>query len=135
MRYTEDNGIYAICLEAGEELVFTLTNFCKEKKIEGGFFHGIGASDDLEIGYRSLVTKDYLSKRFSGCVFEITNLTGNVSKERLHIHITIGDSDMKAYTGHLISANVNPTLEVFLTPFKTLTRKMDEASGLALLDL
>lgn len=135
MKYSKNRNIYVIRLMHGEEVIQTLWNFCKEKGISGGYFSGIGAAEDLLIGIFDPATKKYIERKFSGSGFEILNLTGNVTDTKLHVHITFADKDGKAYGGHLISAVVDPTVEIFLVPLDKICRKKDEYSGLELMDL
>jgi predicted DNA-binding protein with PD1-like motif len=51
-------------------------------------------------------------------------MTGNITYLKdtgepfLHCHITIADRSLSAFTGHLFSAIVSVTLEVFIRTFK-----------------
>jgi uncharacterized protein len=54
----------------------------------------------------------------------------------VHAHVVLGKSDGTAHGGHLMEGHVRPTLELILTEAPTyLQRKMDEESGLALIDI
>ena len=137
MTYKEHNGNYVLRLFPGEELIETLTKFCQEHNILGGWISGLGGSHNVVFGHYNESTHTYTPFAFDNEseLKEITNITGNVSAEKLHIHITIGDHNGLAHTGHLMKCVANPTLEIFLTTFPEMHRKLDEPSGLALLDL
>ena len=135
MTYSEDNGTYLIRLMPGEELIETLTAFCKDKGIMGGTILGLGGSTDAALHYFNQEAQEYVEKEFKGKLFEVANFTGNISAEKLHIHMTIGDDTYKAYAGHCSRLVADPTLEVTLIPFKEVHRSKDEYSGLDLLDL
>ena len=71
---------------------------------------------------------------------EVLSLLGDVSVEegepKIHAHVVLGKSDASAHGGHLVSARVNPTLELILTESPAhLRRKHDSRSGLALIEL
>jgi hypothetical protein len=52
----------------------------------------------------------------------------------LHIHAVLGKSDGSTVGGHLLAAEVRPTLEVILTQSPSyLRKKKDPETGLALL--
>ena len=63
MKYKKEDNFYLIFLEKGEEIVKTLTNFCKEKNINSGYIHGIGAVSEAELGAYSLTDKKYKLKK------------------------------------------------------------------------
>ncbi|MEO0096965.1 MAG: PPC domain-containing DNA-binding protein [candidate division WOR-3 bacterium] len=129
--------IYFLRLEKGEEIISSLKNFSKEKNIKGAFFYGIGAGKDFIIGYYDLVKKEYLKKEHRReC--EIVSLIGNISYLKreifIHAHIIISDKKFKIFGGHLFSAKVSATLEIFLFLIdKKLMRKPFPDIGLNLI--
>lgn len=135
MTYSEHNGSYLIRIMPGEELLETLFAFCKEHGITGGSFSGIGGTTNVTLQYFNSLTKKYQEKKFSGELFEVTNLTGNISVEKLHVHMTIADKEFHAWAGHCGAVVADPTLEIMLTPFPETNRTLDDYSGLDLLDL
>jgi predicted DNA-binding protein with PD1-like motif len=53
----------------------------------------------------------------------------------VHTHVSLGSSDGTVRGGHLVEANVFPTLELFMTVYPTaLHKQLDEATGLMLID-
>lgn len=126
---------YFIRIERGEELITTLLEFCKKEGITGGSITGIGGTSDVTLGYLPKDTKDYQKKRFHGKGFEVLSLNGNASADRLHIHAIISDESYSSFGGHVFELTAFPGLEIKITPFDTLERAHDEASGLMLLDL
>lgn len=134
MTYSEYNGSYLLRLMPGEELMETLTAFCQTHGIIGGTILGLGAVREAELGFFNVHTKQYAAKTFSG-EFEVSNLTGNISAEKLHIHLTMGDKDFQAHAGHCHKAIADPTLEVSIIPFAETHRVKDDYSGLDLLTL
>ncbi len=134
MTHQEHNGIYLLRLMPGEELVETLTAFCKEQKLTGGFISGLGAVSEVELAHFNVRTKKYSTKTYTG-EYEISNITGNISAEKNHLHITIGDDTFVTYAGHCNKAVADPTIEIMITPFSETHRVEDEYSSLDLLDL
>ena len=66
---------------------------------------------------------------------EMTALCGSVSQQNgqpyLHLHITLADGHANAFGGHLKSAVVGATAELFLTVLPgTIDRTFDENTGL-----
>ena len=135
MTYAKHNGVYLIRFMPGEELLETLFKFCQEKKIYGGSITGIGGTTNVTLLYFNSLTKEYQEKKFAGALYEVTNLTGNISVEKLHVHITIADKELHAWAGHCGAVVADPTLEVMVTAFPETHRSLDDYSGLNLLDL
>jgi len=54
---------------------------------------------------------------------------------KIHAHVVVGKKDGTAHGGHILEARVWPTLELVLTQSpRTLARRSDPVSGLALID-
>lgn len=72
---------------------------------------------------------------------EVVSLVGDVAlgpdgAPKLHVHVVLAKRDGSAWGGHLIEARVQPTLEVMLVESPShLQRRIDTATGLALIDL
>lgn len=136
MTYQEYNGTYLLRLMPGEELIKTVTTFCKDKNITGGTITGLGGTTDVTLHYFDLHTKQYNERRYNdGALYEVANVSGNISAEKLHIHITIADKEFRAHAGHCGAVVADPTLEITIIPFSETHRAEDVATKLALLDL
>jgi len=130
---------YIIKLSRGEKVIETLTQFCGEHDIKSGIFHGIGAVNNVEMGYYDLAKREYFFKRYLEAM-EVVSMTGNVAlvedKPFLHVHTVLSDTDNHAYGGHVKEAEVAVTLEVYFTDYEvSLERTLDDDVGLKLLDL
>lgn len=139
MRYRKIQSTYVIRLEKSERIIERLLEFCEKEKVGAGYFSGLGAVSEAELGYFNLGKKEYSWQKLSG-QYEITSLQGNISemsgKSYIHAHIVIGDSRFSSWTGHLKEAVVSPTCEIFLTKLDTaISRKKDEKTSLNLLDI
>lgn len=131
-----DNG-FLLVLKKKEEVIKTITDFCIKNKVYSGYVSGIGAIEDIKIGYFDEKQKEYIySEIKESC--EVLSLKGNVSlkesKPFLHLHIVLGKKDFNAVGGHLFNAVVSATLEIFIFPFnKKFIRNFDEETNLYLI--
>jgi len=140
MTFKFDGYNYLICLDKGELLIESLTDFVKQQGIAGGWISAVGAAAWAELGFYELEAKEYCWKKFEK-LLEITSLQGNVSwkgeEPFLHLHGTFSDEDMSAIGGHVKELEVGGTCEVFLHIWNSdqLTRYQDPETGLNLLNL
>ena len=139
MRYSALGTNYVIRLDAGEKVVESLLYLCEREGIGSGFFNGLGAVGETELGHFDPATGDYSCVKLSGS-YEIVSLYGNIAvvdgKPFIHAHASLGDKTFAVRGGHLREAVVSVTCEVTLTRFRDdIGRKKDEAIGLFLLDL
>lgn len=134
---------YVLRLERGEDVLTTLTDFCKEKGIRSGFFRALGAVEQAKIGYYDLSKKEYGNKVYPDAM-EVASMTGNIAfvdgSPFIHCHCVLSGiapgTENQAVGGHVFEAKVAVTLEVHLQAFDdAVERKLDEAIGLKLLDL
>jgi uncharacterized protein len=124
---------YVVRLDAGEKIVETLMALCERDAIGGGFFNGLGAVSEAEIGRFDPAANDYTWAKLSG-PREIVSLYGNITKidgrPFIHAHIALGDRTFAVKGGHLKEAVVSVTCEITLTRFRDdIGRKKDEATG------
>ena len=139
MKYQKMDSIYIIRLERGEKIIERLLEFCEKEKIKAGYFNGLGAVNEIELGHFDLTTKKYTLLNLSG-QFEIASLHGNIStfenKSYIHAHITVGDKKFNSSSGHLKEATISATCEIFLVKVEgQLRRKKDKETELNLLDI
>lgn len=117
MDYKKINNKYIVRLDKDEEVIETLKQFCREQQINLGKLTGLGAINKVIIGTYKTETKKFYSSELIGD-YEITSLIGNISKMDgdvyLHAHVNISDVDHKIYGGHLISATISATAEIFI---------------------
>ncbi len=139
MKFKKIGSTYLIRLEKDERIIERLSGLCEKEKIKGGYFFGLGALSELELGHFNLATQKYSSKKFSG-EYEVVSLNGNVSsldgRIYIHAHIVVGDSEFQSWSGHLKEATVSATCEIYLIKLdEDVRRKRDEKTGLNLLDV
>ncbi len=139
MRILKIKTGWLIRLEKGEEIIKSLLDFANKNNIKSGFFWGIGAVSQANLGFYKLDKKEYFDKDFNKPM-EVTCLIGNLSKFNddltIHAHANLSDSDFNLIGGHLNSAIVAATLEIYFTEFNSdITRKFSNKIGLKLLKL
>lgn len=130
---------FVVKLNKGEQLVDSLIKFARQEKVDSGSVAGIGAVTNVTLGYFDREQKKYLEKKFEE-VYELVSLVGSIAtinyQPILHLHIIISDRNYKVYAGHLFSAEVAVTGEIFVRAYpEPLLRKKDPQFGLNLLDL
>lgn len=130
---------YVLVFQAGDEVVSELVRWAAETGTKTATLTGIGALSEAEVGIFDPESKEYERLRVSESV-ELLSLTGNLTisegQPRVHAHVVLSGRDGRAFGGHLFSARVRPTLEVFVTELPgELTRATDPESGLPLIDL
>ncbi|MDO8521829.1 MAG: DNA-binding protein [bacterium] len=139
MRTTKDGKNHLIILERGEDVIPALLRYCTEHKITAGVFTGIGAVNNIEIGYYDFEEREYHFRAEKGD-FEVASMTGNITsvdgKPFIHVHAVLSrcDKTLECIGAHIKKASVAVTLEVFLTNVDvSLSRAYDECTGLKLI--
>ena len=139
MEYRKFSQGYVLRLDPGEEIVSSLTRLVEQEGVTLGTVSALGAANDVTIGIFNTWEKQYHSWRFQGD-YEISALVGNVTRQEgkpyLHLHITIGNPVTgKVHAGHLTSAVISATLELFLQVWDgEVGRKFSDTVGLNLLE-
>jgi uncharacterized protein len=135
----EPSRIFAVVLSDGDEVPAGLLAFAEEHRITGASLTAIGAFEEATVAFFNPESKEYekIPVREQA---EVLTLAGNLARHgrdpKLHAHVVLGLRDGSTRGGHLVNARVRPTLEVTVieTPAH-LRRRIDEATGLPLLDL
>ena len=135
-----DKGFFLV-FERGDDFIPTLVNFCDQSEIHSAVFRAIGSIEQFEIGYYNLSERQYIFRSEPG-IWEVASMTGNVGqidhKPAVHVHAVVSSCDDSLTTigGHLKSAVVALTLEVFLAPLdQPLVREFDKETGLDLISI
>ncbi len=124
-------------LEKGEEVIESIKTLCEKEDIGLGSISGLGATNHVTVGLFKVSEKKYYSNTFEED-FEITNLTGNISRMNgevyLHIHGTFADIDGKCIGGHLNKAIISATSEIIINRINgEMGRQFSEEIGLNLI--
>ena len=136
MKYKINNNKIFISLQTGDEIIESITNVLKEEKIYSGMINGIGAINQVELGFYNLEFKKYKKESFNND-YELTSLMGNIALKDevpfVHIHINMSDDNFKVLGGHLFSAVTAASVEVIiLLNNQSIKRKLDQNVGLYL---
>ena len=134
---------YLIRLAKDEDVIPTLTEFCKKERITCANFRAIGAVKNAKIGYYDLSIKKYGTIEYPHET-EVASMIGNVAlvdgQPFIHTHAVLSDMqpghENQTIGGHVFGATVAVTLEVNMDCFdEEVARAMDDEIGLKLLDL
>lgn len=137
MDYRQFADTYVIRLDRGEEIISSLTSFCKKEHVILGTVEALGAADHVVIGLYDVAERLYHKHSFDGPM-EITSLLGNISTKDgetyLHLHINLCREDMSVIGGHLNECRISATCELFVRKLQgVVERRLDEdATGLNL---
>jgi uncharacterized protein len=128
---------YAVALETGDEVMERLGAFVREQQVEAASVTAIGAFRSAVLGYFDWDKKQYQKIPVDEQV-EVLSLLGDVAVAEqgpsLHLHAVLGRRDGSVVGGHLLEAQVRPTLEVILIqPPSYLKKRKDPETGLALI--
>lgn len=137
MEYRIFGQTVVLRLEKGEEVIESLTALCKKEDIKLGSISGLGAANYVTVGLFKIDEKKYYSNTFEED-FEITNLTGNISRMNgevyLHIHGTFANIEGKCIGGHLNKAIISATSEIIINIINgEIDREFSEEIGLNLI--
>jgi predicted DNA-binding protein with PD1-like motif len=133
----KENNKYVLRFNRGEEVISLLKEFCKEENILSASFTGIGAVNQIKLGWYDVENKEYERKEFQEKL-EIISLIGNVSKMEeeiiVHVHGNFASRDFKSIAGHVDKMIVSATCEIVLEKFETpIERERSEEIGLNLM--
>lgn len=134
-----DERVFVLVFGKGEEAKAGLMAFALGNNLQAAHFTAVGAFQKVDLGYFDPQAKAYQTIPVNEQV-EVLSLAGNVTehegKPTIHAHVVVGKRDGTAHGGHLMSAIVNPTLEIMLTEApQHLTRVKDPETGLAFIRL
>jgi predicted DNA-binding protein with PD1-like motif len=102
-------------LKPGQDLFDSIETFVSEKKIEAGCV--LSSVGSLTHATLRLANRGYYNE-YEGH-FEIVSMTGTVSTNGSHIHISISDGDGVTIGGHLVSGcKIYTTAEIVLAVFE-----------------
>ena len=119
---------HAIRLVRGNDLKKEIINYCKNNNIDAGvIISAVGCINHLHI--RLAEAKNYID---NDAHYEIVSITGTVSKDDVHIHISVSDNTGTTIGGHLKDGTiVDTTCEVVIYELKDyiFTREFDKSTG------
>lgn len=136
----DTNGLrtYVVAMGTGDDPAEELLAFAEDAGLNGAELTGVGAFRRATLGWFDLDAKDYRPIEVDEQV-EVLAMAGNIGQTedgetKVHAHLVVGKADGTAMGGHLLSAEVRPTLEVMVTESDaSLRRTIDPETNLPLL--
>ena len=126
-------------LDPGDEAIAELTALVRERGLTAAQVTAVGAFARATVGWFDRETKSYRPIPIDEQC-EVLSLVGDVAlgdgESQLHLHAVLGLSDGTTRGGHLLEAEVWPTLEVIIRETPAVLRKTDRPElGIAVIDL
>lgn len=128
---------YLFTVRKGDDLLGAIQDFCHNNQVRCGVISAIGAVEKATVGFYDQKKKKY-NKSLIDRELEILALNGNVSlfddSPMVHAHVTLADSENKAYGGHLMAGTRVFACEVFIQELTGTPkiRRTDKATHLPL---
>ena len=117
MKWRKTEEGYILRLEEEDEVISSLSQLTRQQGIKGGTFSGLGAVEESVIGYLDSQAKQYQKKNLQESK-ELVSLQGTISwlegEPFIHAHAVLAGNDFQAYGGHLFSAKVSATVELWV---------------------
>jgi predicted DNA-binding protein with PD1-like motif len=114
--------VYQVGFRTGDEVMSGLTDWARKNKITSGYITGVGGFISATFGWIDPEVRGGLRKIEVREKVEVTSFVGNFTpgqdgRTNIHIHALVTGGDGIARGGHLISAQVNPIMDLFVTEF------------------
>jgi predicted DNA-binding protein with PD1-like motif len=129
---------YAVILYQGDEAFSGLQEFAEKYHVTSAHFTAIGAVSSATLGWFDPQRKMYKKIAIQG-QHEVIGMSGDIAlyqgKPVIHTHMVVGSEDGTTRCGHLLDANVSPTLEVMVSvdPI-AMHKRFDPETDLTLID-
>lgn len=120
--------MYIFRLKKGQDLKKEIVKYCEENNIKSGII-GACVGCCYEINFRLAGGKTFYHNKED---YEIVSMTGTISKDGVHIHVSFADVLGNVVGGHLSDGClVNSTAEICIisTNKYNLSREFDEETG------
>jgi len=121
--------IYALRLHPGDDLKLKLSEFVRAHKVQAGYI--ITCVGSLKQATLRLANKNETQTWKEN--YEITSLTGTLSPEGNHLHISLADKEGVTIGGHLMDGSIiSTTAEIIIgeIPDMSFKREFDTATTL-----
>jgi predicted DNA-binding protein with PD1-like motif len=129
---------YAVIFYQGDEAFSGLLEFAEKYHVTSAHFTAIGAVNDATLGWFDPQRKMYKKVHING-QHEVIGMSGDIAlyqgKPVVHTHMLAGGPDGTIQGGHVLAADVSPTLEVMVTVDpKAMQKRFDPETDLTLID-
>jgi predicted DNA-binding protein with PD1-like motif len=129
---------YAVIFYQGDEAFSGLQEFAEKYHVTSAHFTAIGAVNGATLGWFDPQRKMYKKIPIDG-QHEVIGMSGDIAlykgKPVVHTHVVMGGPDGTTRAGHVLSANVSPTLEVMVTVDPVaMHKRLDPETDLTLID-
>jgi len=129
---------YAVIFYEGDEAFSGLLEFAEKYHVTSAHFTAIGALNGATLGWFDPQRKMYKKIPITG-QHEVIGMSGDIAlyqgKPVVHTHMIVGTSDGTTRAGHVLAANVSPTLEVMVTVDPVaMQKRFDPVTDLTLID-
>jgi hypothetical protein len=134
----EQRQQYAVIFYQGDEVFSGLQEFAMKYHVTSAHFTAIGAVSGATLGWFDPKRKMYKKIPVEG-QHEVIGMSGDIAlyqgRPIVHTHMLLGGPDGTTRGGHLLSANVSPTLEVMVTVDElAMHKRLDSDTDLTLID-
>src|SRR5271166_3114224 len=134
----EQTKQYAVIFYGGDEAFSGLLEFAEKYHVTSAHFTAIGAVSGATVAWFDPQRKMYKKIPVVG-QHEVIGMSGDIAlyqgKPVVHTHMIVGNSDGTTVGGHVLEANVSPTLEVMVTVDpKAMQKRFDPETDLTLID-
>ncbi|KHL02898.1 PPC domain-containing DNA-binding protein [Sinomonas humi] len=135
---SDGEAVFVVIGEPGEDAFQLLSDFAKSNQLSAAQITGVGAFKRATVGWFDRDAKDYRHIPVDQQC-ELLSLVGDIALAdngpQVHAHVVLGLPDGTTRGGHLLSAEVWPTLEVIIRETPAALRKTSHPDlGLALID-
>ena len=118
MNYRKVNDKIFVSLQTGDLINESMRQIAFEENISNAWINGIGAIDNVEVGYMDVENKKYQKRNFDEH-YELLSLIGNITYRDgvpfVHTHVTFSDTEYNVFGGHLFDAKITATGEIVLS--------------------
>lgn len=121
---------YALRLYSGMDLKEQLLKFTREKHISAGAI--VTCVGSVSVATLRLADGKTINTFSAVEGYEICSLVGTLSQDGLHLHMSLADSEGKAFGGHVKSGClINATAEIVVCELESMkfSREFDEQTG------
>ena len=129
---------YAVIFHTGDDAYSGLYEFARQFHVTAAHFTGIGALSGARLAWFDPTRKMYRQTTLHQQI-EVLSMVGDIAlsngKPAVHTHMVVGLPDGATRGGHVLEADVCPTLEVMVTVEpNAMHRTPDPVTGLTLID-